>query len=84
MFVAMDIVSVQAVAYWSFSHETESSCAICRNQLAEVCIDCCIAGCIDEKVAGVCELIWGACGHAFHAHCLVRFLETRSTCPLGK
>ena len=72
-------MSVQAVAYWNDDSEMQSVCAICRNDLEESCIDCCIA----EKGAEVCELICGVCGHCYHAHCLVRFLKSRETCPLG-
>ncbi|XP_037960454.1 RING-box protein 1b-like [Teleopsis dalmanni] len=52
-------------------------CAFCRNQLTKKCIQCQIL-----KKKEKCKVAWGKCSHAFHYHCVSRFLKERSVCPL--
>ncbi|KAL6450636.1 HRT1 RING-box protein HRT1 [Candida maltosa Xu316] len=68
-----------AVAFWSWDMQIEN-CAICRNHLMEPCIECQpnSMGNTNEE----CIPAWGVCNHAFHLHCIKRWLKTRNACPL--
>ncbi|CAD2220914.1 RING-box protein 1 [Angomonas deanei] len=67
-----------AVALWSWDIQVDT-CAICRNHIMDLCIEC-------QATQGVtpedCNVAWGTCGHAFHIHCISRWLKTRNVCPL--
>lgn len=73
-----------AVAFWSWDIIVES-CAICRNHLMEPCIGC-QPNSMNKNSDGTgedeCITVWGACNHAFHMHCISRWLKTRPVCPL--
>lgn len=56
------------------------TCAICRNHLMEPCIDC--QPNTMSQSNNECITAWGACNHAFHMHCINRWLKTRNVCPL--
>nr|CCC93394.1 conserved hypothetical protein [Trypanosoma congolense IL3000] len=67
-----------AVALWSWDVQVET-CAICRNHVMDLCIEC------QANPNGSptdCNVAWGACNHAFHNHCISRWLKTRNVCPL--
>jgi RING-box protein 1 len=64
------------VALWSWDLLVDT-CAICRNLIMEPCIECQSA-----KTSEVCEPACGACNHAYHLHCITRWLQTRNVCPL--
>lgn len=69
-----------AVAFWLWDIEVDT-CAICRNHIMERCIDCqpnTVAG----QQADECIAAWGTCNHAFHFHCISRWLKTKNSCPL--
>lgn len=84
-----------AVALWTWDIAVEN-CAICRNHIMERCIECQAAqqndrtgpsqtrpgampSATDENK---CVVAWGRCNHAFHFHCIRRWLGTRQVCPL--
>lgn len=68
-----------AVAFWSWDIVVET-CAICRNHLMEPCIECQPNSI--NNLTETCIAAWGVCNHAFHSHCIQRWLKSRAVCPL--
>ena len=71
------IKKFNAVALWSWNIEVET-CAICRNNLMDPCIECQS----NSNQETECTVAWGTCNHAFHYHCISRWLQSRQVCPL--
>ena len=74
-----EIKKWNAVALWAWDVHVDN-CAICKNHIMEPCIDCqanLVANAADE-----CETAWGVCNHAFHFHCISRWIKQRPVCPL--
>lgn len=74
------------MALWSWDIQVDN-CAICRNHIMDLCIECqanqgtgTAAGATTDS--GECNVAWGKCNHAFHHHCISRWLKTREVCPL--
>ncbi|CAI4050915.1 hypothetical protein N7582_005070 [Saccharomyces uvarum] len=68
-----------AVAFWSWDIAVDN-CAICRNHIMEPCIECQPKAMTDTD--NECVAAWGVCNHAFHLHCINKWIKTRDACPL--
>nr|XP_043620078.1 uncharacterized protein LOC122591919 [Erigeron canadensis] len=65
-----------AVASWTWDAH-DDACGICRMAFDGCCPDCKLPG--DD-----CPLIWGACNHAFHLHCILKWVNSQTPqahCP---
>ncbi|KAL0927993.1 hypothetical protein M5K25_002223 [Dendrobium thyrsiflorum] len=67
------IVKWHAVASWTWDAQDET-CGICRMAFDGCCPDCKFPG--DD-----CPLIWGACNHSFHLHCILKWVNSQTTQP---
>ncbi|KAH8349896.1 hypothetical protein KR084_009083 [Drosophila pseudotakahashii] len=67
-----------AHALWSWDVAVDN-CAICRNHIMNLCIECQADPNANQDE---CTVAWGECNHAFHYHCIARWLKTRLVCPL--
>ena len=66
------------VATWKWDTGEDDVCGICRNAFEQCCPGCSMPG--DD-----CPPLWGSCNHAFHLHCIVKWLEAQADkkeCPL--
>lgn len=81
----IDLKRWNAVSLWSWDIEVDN-CAICRNLIMEYCIECQANRGGSQQSPGdghdECTVAWGVCNHAFHFHCITRWLRTRPSCPL--
>ncbi|KPI96825.1 Anaphase-promoting complex subunit 11 [Papilio xuthus] len=64
------------VATWRWI-ANDDNCGICRMPFDSCCPDCKLPG--DD-----CPLVWGACSHCFHIHCIVKWLHSQpqQQCPM--
>jgi anaphase-promoting complex subunit 11 len=58
------------VAKWHWE-VADDTCGICRMPFDGCCTDCRLPG--DD-----CPPVWGQCNHAFHMHCILRWIQSQS------
>ena len=68
-----------AVVLWSYDIMIDT-CAICRCIINDIGIDC--QANQASSTAEECSIAWGYCNHAFHFHCISKWLRKRPNCPL--
>ena len=77
-----NIVSIHSAKYVGIQtyNVKNEFCGICRNLLTMNCITC------DNELQSDtnCNPSFGTCGHAFHFHCIHRWLKScpKMTCPI--
>eukprot|EP00917_Polyrhabdina_sp_WS-2016_P031932 GHVP01068172.1.p1 GENE.GHVP01068172.1~~GHVP01068172.1.p1 ORF type:complete len:108 (+),score=14.18 GHVP01068172.1:103-426(+) len=72
-----------AVALWSWDITVEF-CAICKNHIMDPCLSCNTQTPSASEAADPkkCTVAWGTCNHAFHNHCIDKWLVQHQRCPL--
>jgi len=73
----LNIKKYNTVSTWTWNVNNEM-CSICRTNLSQHCIECQLDPPGDDE----CKVAWGKCNHAYHFHCVSRWLNTRNVCPL--
>ncbi|XP_058119724.1 anaphase-promoting complex subunit 11 [Anopheles ziemanni] len=70
------VKSWMGVCAWKWL-ANDDNCGICRMAFEGCCPDCALPG--DD-----CPLVWGACSHCFHMHCIVKWLNSQANqqCPM--
>jgi RING-box protein 1 len=76
----IEIKQWNAVALWSWNVAVEN-CGICKNSINEACLECQANEVPDGD--GCCTISWGSCNHAYHTHCINKWMNQKKTkCPL--
>eukprot|EP01102_Stenamoeba_stenopodia_P012706 TRINITY_DN403_c0_g4_i2.p2 TRINITY_DN403_c0_g4~~TRINITY_DN403_c0_g4_i2.p2 ORF type:complete len:116 (+),score=10.33 TRINITY_DN403_c0_g4_i2:47-394(+) len=71
--VQIKIVDWHGVAAWHWEVNDEC-CGICQMGFDAYCVDCKLPG--DD-----CPPVWGKCNHAFHMHCILKWINSQAVNP---
>lgn len=76
----VQFVSWRPMGTWKFNTGGDE-CTICKSPFVESCILCAQSS---SSVEMVCKVSRGKCGHAFHKHCIDKFLSSSKAmiCPI--
>ncbi|EPZ34667.1 TPR-like protein [Rozella allomycis CSF55] len=80
------VIGWKTAAIWKWNVE-DDVCGICRAPFEGCCPECKIPGddCSLSKMVVVYFIVWGACKHCFHLHCLMTWLQSQNEkqqCPM--
>lgn len=74
----VEVTKVRLVAAWTWA-AGDDACGICRNAFDGCCPECRAPG--DD-----CPILWGECKHAFHMHCIFKWVNAQAAdaqkCPM--
>ncbi|XP_025417832.1 anaphase-promoting complex subunit 11 [Sipha flava] len=77
-FMRIVIKEFLGVGNWRWSFTNDRICGICRVQFEICCPNC-------DNPEAQCPIAWGRCSHAFHLHCVLKWLDTEhanNKCPI--
>lgn len=79
-----EVKSWNAVTYWSWNVYNDE-CPMCKTPIGDKCIECQAEG-VARGILNECVSAWGECNHAYHLHCIDRWLKGGSDrgCPLDR
>lgn len=79
-----EISKWHAIALWEYD-VLNATCAICKENLHNLCVQCAASTVVGQSNDEQCSVSWGKCGHAYHYHCIKRWLEMKhqqhNKCP---
>jgi len=76
----IELIRWEPSAIWTWDVITHD-CAICRSKLTNKCAECYGSDVVNRK----CPVATGKCGHAFHRHCIQKWIKNGSNvCPIDK
>ncbi|KAG8346146.1 hypothetical protein TRVL_03033 [Trypanosoma vivax] len=75
----IDVTLLQATLIATYEHPQLASleCLVCKLHLGECCLECRAS----TPSAGNCRVTRGGCGHLFHEHCILAWIQRRRECP---
>lgn len=76
----IQVVEWNPHAYWKFK-SAEPECQICKNHFEEPCLECSTD---HNKGEMKCDVSRGKCGHCFHTHCIDKWRQKTTICPICK
>lgn len=68
--MVLSVRSMNLVGVWQWNCELRD-CGICQRGLEQTC-----PGCMHHGPGDACKVIKSTCGHAFHEHCIQKWLAT--------